>query len=254
VNASYNAFEAKLSRKSGESRLLGRTYFTLSYTWAHSIDNSSGFRNRTSQIPFFQRNAFRGSSDFDIRNAIVFSGGWELPFDHAWGRGPKRLTQGWVLYPIISWHTGFPLDVNANLSTRASRPGPSGEGDSGLVFAALTGPLVISDPSHATPGTTGNIYFNGSVFNNTTALTGCNCYGSGRALFRGPGRSNTDLAVSKKTAITEHTAIELRAEFFNLFNHAEFQNPDTNIGSGTFGQVTSTFDPRLIQFGARFTF
>jgi hypothetical protein len=60
--------------------------------------------------------------------------------------------------------------------------------------------------------------------------------------------------MSKKTAITEHTAIELRAEFFNLFNHAQFQNPDTNIGSGTFGQVTSTYDPRLIQFAARFTF
>jgi hypothetical protein len=62
------------------------------------------------------------------------------------------------------------------------------------------------------------------------------------------------MAFTKTTAITEHTAIELRAEFFNIFNHAEYTNPDTNLANPTFGQVTSTFDPRIIQFGARFTF
>jgi hypothetical protein len=253
VNAGYNALEAKLSRRAVEAKYIGRTYFTLSYTWAHSIDNSSGFRNRTSEIPFFLRNAFRGPSDFDVRQSVVFSGGWDLPFDRGWTRGPKRLTQGWTIYPITSWHTGFPLDVLANLNTRRSSPGPSGEGDAGLVYAALTGPIVLSDPSHASPGKTGNVYFSDKLFT-PTGLAGCKCYGSGRGIFRGPGRTNTDLALSKKTAITEHTAIELRAEFFNLFNHAEFQNPDTNIASGTIGQVTSTYDPRLIQFAARFTF
>jgi Carboxypeptidase regulatory-like domain/TonB-dependent Receptor Plug Domain len=253
VNATYNAFEARLNRRSSESKLLGRTYFTLSYTWAHSIDNSSGFRNRNSQIPFFLRNTFRGSSDFDIRQSLVFSGGWDLPFYNAWSSGPKRLTQGWTIYPIISWHTGFPLDVLSQLTTRRSKPGPSGAGDSGIVNAALVGPLTLSDPHHATPGTAGNTYFDPNLFTDST-LAGCNCYGSARGLFRGPGRTDTSVALSKKTAITEHTAVELRAEFFNLFNHAEFKNPDITFGSTTFGQVTDTYDPRLIQFGVRFTF
>ena len=122
VNANYNALQTKLSKKPTSTPILGTTYFTLSYTWAHSIDNSSGFRNRNSEIPFFQRNVFRTSSDFDIRHQVSFSGGWDLPFDHAWTSGPKRLTQGWSLFPIIQWHTGFPLDVLANLSTRRTAP------------------------------------------------------------------------------------------------------------------------------------
>jgi hypothetical protein len=227
----------------------------LSYTWAHTIDNSSGFRNRTSQIPFYQRNAFRASSDFDVRHRISFSGGWDLPFDQAWESGPKRLTKGWSLFPIVSWRTGFPLDVLAQLSSRRGSPGPSGAGDAAIVYALRTGPITYFDPHVSTPGPNGNKYFDGSAFT-TDGLTGCNCYGSGRAILRGPGRTNFDLAVAKKTSITENTALEIRAEFFNILNHAEFSNPDTNIGNvgGTFGNITDTADPRIIQFGARFTF
>jgi len=253
VNANYSAFETKLTKRNSSTRFFGTTAFTLSYTWAHSIDNSSGFRNRNSQIPFFDRNAFRGSSDFDVRQRIAFSGGWDLPFDHAWSRGPKRITQGWSLYPIVSWYTGFPLDVLSQLSSRRTQPGPSGAGDAGIVNAAITGPIVYSDPSIPTPGQLGNIYFSKSLFTLTT-LAGCKCYGSGRGILRGPDRVNSDMAFAKKTAVTEHTAVELRAEFFNLFNHTEFDNPDVNFSSPTFGQITSTASGRIIQFAARFTF
>ncbi|HEX2328491.1 MAG TPA: carboxypeptidase regulatory-like domain-containing protein [Candidatus Angelobacter sp.] len=253
VNTNYNALEMKLQKKSSNTPYLGMTDFTLSYTYAHSIDNSSGFRNRTSQIPFFDRNAFRTSSDFDVRHQIAVSGGWKLPFDNMWSNGPKRITEGWGLYPIFTWRTGFPLDVFANLSTRRTQPGPSGAGDSGLVYANLTGPITYFNPSAPTSGSTGNNYFDGSVFT-TTGLANCHCYGSGRNILRGPGRTNLDMAVTKKTKITERTALDLRAEFFNVFNHAEFNNPDTNIDSGTFGQVTTTAAPRILQFGARFTF
>lgn len=253
VNSNYNAFEAKLQKKSSTTRYLGMSTFTLSYTYAHSIDNSSGFRNRTSQIPFFDRNAFRTSSDFDIRHQIAFSGGWELPFAEAWSSGPKRLTQGWGLNPIVTWRTGYPLDVFSNFSTRRTQPGPSGAGDSGIVYANLIGPITYFNPSVPTPGSTGNNFFDGSVFT-TTGLTGCGCYGSGRATLRGPDNVNMNLAVVKKTAITEHRDLELRAEFFNVFNHAEFDNPDTNIDSTTFGQVITTQPARILQFGARFSF
>jgi hypothetical protein len=254
VNANYNALQTKVSKKPTSTGFLGTTYFTLAYTWAHSIDNSSGFRNRNSAIPFFQRNVFRASSDFDIRQQLSFSGGWDLPFDHAWASGPKRLTQGWSLFPIIQWHTGFPLDVSANLSTRRSSPGPSGAGDSGLVFATLTGPITFSDPHNPTPGTPGNQYFSGSSFSSPSSSTITGSYGSGRNILRGPDRANFDLAVAKATKITERVAFQVRAEFFNIFNHAEFLEPDTNISSGTFGQVINTYDPRIIQFGGRFTF
>lgn len=254
VNSSYNALQMKLNKKATSTRYLGTTYFTLSYTWSHTIDNSSGFRNRNSQIPFFERNVFRTSSDFDIRHQFSFSGGWDLPFEQAWQSGPKRLTKGWSLFPIWQYHTGFPLDVFANLSARRTRPGPSGAGDSNLVYATLTGPIVYFDPHKPTPGAAGNNYFEASSFTTPDPITITGSYGSGRNILRGPGRSNLDLGIAKSTAITERTALQVKVEFFNLFNQVEFLEPDTNISSGTFGQVTSTYGPRVIQLGAKITF
>jgi outer membrane receptor protein involved in Fe transport len=255
VNANYNALQTKLSKKATFTPYLGTTYFTLAYTWAHAIDNSSGFRNRNSEIPFFKRNVFRTSSDYDIRQQLTFSGAWDLPFDHAWSKGPKRLTQGWSLFPILSWHTGFPLDVSANLNTRRTRPGPSGEGDSGLVFATLTGPITYFNPSKPTPGPNGNQYFSGNFTSpSDTVITGS--YGSGRNILRGPGRTNLDMALAKTTAITERVHLQFRFEAFNLFNHAEFKEPDTNISNAgtTFGNITTTYDPRILQLAAKITF
>ena len=108
--------ETSLTKQPGETRFLGTTYFTLAYTFGHSIDNASGFRNRDSQVPFYSPEQFRSSSDFDITQRITFSGGWDLPLDRAWGSGPRRLIKGWSLYPILSWRTGFPLSINAGES------------------------------------------------------------------------------------------------------------------------------------------
>jgi hypothetical protein len=54
--------------------------------------------------------------------------------------------------------------------------------------------------------------------------------------------------------VGERTKLEFRAEFFNIFNHANFQSPNTNIYSGFFGEVTSTYDPRIIQLALRLSF
>jgi len=90
-----------------------------------------------------------------------------------------------------------------------------------------------------------------------------------RNFFRGPGYINVDMSFSKTTTITERVKVEFRAEFFNIFNHPNFTNPGiinnasgaltsgaggNNINSGQFGQITSTYDPRIIQLAARFTF
>jgi hypothetical protein len=89
-------------------------------------------------------------------------------------------------------------------------------------------------------------------------------YGTtGRDFFRGPGRFNLDMTLAKTTAITERVSVEIRADAFNVFNHAEFANPDTTLTSGTFGQVTSTTfgtgvaalqTQRIVQLAGRLTF
>jgi hypothetical protein len=90
-----------------------------------------------------------------------------------------------------------------------------------------------------------------------------------RNFLRGPGYINIDMAFSKTTAITERVKLEFRTEFFNLFNHVNFLNPGVNNNndgtfsgaatgnnpnSGQFGQITSTYDPRIIQLALRLAF
>ena len=272
--AGFNSLEASLTKQNGQSRIFGNTYFTLGYTYGHSIDNASGFRNRDSQVPYYNTEQFRASSDFDVTHRITFSGGWDLPFDRGWG--PKRLVRGWNLYPILSWRTGFPLSINSQLldSFSPSDPGPSGAGDGYLAladFAPGFNKINIFNPrkvgSCTNPNTgqtdTGNLYFNCAAFVTVPDVPG-NGYGTTpRDFFRGPGRFNLDLALAKNTAITERVNAELRLEAFNVFNHAEFANPDTNIDDDTFGQITSTTlgegpnavqTQRILQLAVRLTF
>ena len=291
-NANYNSLQASLNRQLVDSHYLGRTYFTLAYTYAHNIDNASGFRQRNSTTPSYQPDLFRASSDQDIRQRITFSGGWDLPFDHAWESGPKALTRGWSLFPIVTWHTGQPFDVFANLGERFTynAEGPSGAGDPGNIHANVVGPLNKFNPrttqTFTNPNTgngipsTGNYYFNPTSLSNAQSgdSTGAPppgvfpsdaqvvadpslaTYGTlPRNYFRGPGYINFDLAFSKTTSIGEHVKFEFRAEFFNIFNHANFSNPGiggagTNPNSSQFGQITSTFDPRIIQLAGRISF
>jgi len=263
--ASFNSLEASLTKQNGENRYFGNTYFTLGYTWGHSLDNASGFRNRDSQVPYYNHGLFHASSDFDITNRITFSGGWDLPFDKMWGSGPKRLVKGWSLYPIFSWRNGFPLSINDQLlnSFGPSDPGPSGAGDGYLAnvdFAPGYNRITILNPKK-----NGNYYFNPDAFAPVADVYNpSDPYGTtGRDFFRGPGRTNLDLALAKTTAISERANVELRVEAFNVFNHTEFANPDTNIDDATFGQITTTTlgtgvgaiqTQRIVQIAARLSF
>jgi hypothetical protein len=142
ANANYNALQMCLRQQSTPVPIIGNLYYTLGYTYSHSIDDASGFRNFNSQVPAFQTHIFRASSDFDLRQLLTFSGGWDLPFN----RGPQKLVKGWSLYPIVSYRTGFPYTVTAGLNTGGSRPGLSGAGDASLVNANLVGPVQYLDP------------------------------------------------------------------------------------------------------------
>lgn len=277
-NANYNSLLASLQKEFSGSRIFGRSYFTLAYTYSHNIDNASGFRNRNFAVPSYQPDLFRSSSDTDVRQRIVFSGGWELPFEQALPHASKRITGGWSVFPIVSWRTGFPLDVFANLpSAFSGSPGPSAAGDAGLVRANLTGPVRVFNPSRVQTigGQTGNFEFDPSSFTDAQCSAppcqpsarvfpsdaqavqdpSVRTYGTlPRNYFRGPGRFDIDLAFAKTTPITERLLMQLRADFFNLENRAEFSIPDTNISSPTFGQVLNTADPRIIQLSLRLSF
>ncbi len=148
-NANYNAFEASLTRQPKDSRL-GTVYYTLAYTYAHNLDDASGFRQRNSTVPAYAPQLLYASSDSDVRQRISFSGGWDMPIDRMWASGPKRLTKGWSLYPILTWRTGFPFDISAQLpyGVDPTNPGSSGAGDPYLTNAAVVAPIQMFDPRH----------------------------------------------------------------------------------------------------------
>jgi len=258
VRANYNSLEASLTKRITGGHWYSSSYFTFAYTWGKSIDNASGFRNVNSQVPAYNHELFRAVSDYDVTNRIVFSGGWDLPFDRAWSSGPKRLVKGWSIYPIVTWRSGFPMDLNGQLSdSDPADPGTSGFGDPLLTRVNVnTNNVPIFNPHQIQTlgGNTGSFYFDPTVFDNTIYAPGS--YGTyPRNYLRGPSRSNFDFAISKKTPLSgERLVVDFRAEFFNILNSTQFQMPDLNIFSSTFGQVTSTYPPRIIQFGLRFSF
>jgi hypothetical protein len=281
--ANYNALQVSLSRRYANSKL-GSAFYNFGYTWSHELDNVSGFRQRNSQVPYYDENYFWASGDTDVRQALTFSGGWDLPFDHLWSSGPKLLTKGWSLYPILTWRTGFPLDVNAQLFASNTDPGPAGDGDPNLVHADLIAPNVATYNAHnqqTINGNTGNYFFNPNAFTaaplvaldqtaqtNAAALVGQFTEGTlGRNAFRGPGEVNLDIALAKHFKFFEDKLdAELRMDAFNALNHVNFGNPNppgctagscspiTNIDSPEFGQVTTTLGPRVVQIALHVRF
>jgi hypothetical protein len=105
--------------------------------------------------------------------------------------------------------------------------------------------LADTNPRHGKP------YFTTSLFSNEQLGQFGN---SRRRFFHGPGLNNWNIALLKNTKITESKELQLRLEGFNVFNHAQFQNPSGEINSSQFGVVTGARDPRILQIGAKFFF
>ncbi|GAC1415327.1 MAG: hypothetical protein NVSMB62_02760 [Acidobacteriaceae bacterium] len=257
THANYNSLQASLRKQSTHIHYLGTTYFQASYTWAKNMDNVSGFRQRNSRVPYYNPNRFYAVADTNVTNRIVFSGGWDLPFDDLFASAPRLITKGWSVYPIAYYQSGFPLDVLAGLRRNSSRPGPTGAGDQELIRANLIGSRVaILDPRTRSATGTGAPYFSPSNFSNAVTSG----YGTlSRNAFYGPGRTNVDLSFVKATTFNENShpiSFELRGDLFNLFNHAEFSTPSTTISSKFFGQITNTQPQsfRIIQLAGKLRF
>ena len=77
---------------------------------------------------------------------------------------------------------------------------------------------------------------------------------TGIGFMRGPGTWNSDLAIQRQFRVRERQRLELRGSFYNLFNHANLNNPDVTQLNPTFGRITSVSAPRVIELGLRLAF
>ncbi len=233
--SSYNSFQVNYRHTSGRLQML------LGYTYSKSLDNASGYGEQINPI---DPELSRGLSAFDSTNNFVVSYNYALPFD-TWG-GPKRLTNGWTLSGITRFETGLPVtmvetDDNSLLGTSFGGP---------IILPVDTpdqiAPVHIMDPRD----TPQHYYFNTAAFQSSAlGVEG----DARRRFFHGPGQNNWDIALSKSTALTERANLQFRAEFFNVFNHAQFVTP-SGILSGTFGQVTAAAPPRIGQLSLKLSF
>ncbi len=249
ANSIYNAGQITVERKANDFT------FLAAYTFAKGLDDSSAFNDL---VNFQNAKISRGLSSSDITHNFVASYVWAIPFDRAFKGAPKRLTQGWQMQGITRFATGFPVQMN------------QGNDDVSLADSASTdmpnrvGPVVTVNPRNVNAGcpTGSGCYFLPSAFAPNTCTfdpvtflpsPGCGTFGnSNRRFFHGPGFNNTDFGILKRTTIHENFAFDIRFEFFNIFNHAQFKNPDGNIDDQNFGLVTSARPPRIGQVSAKF--
>jgi Carboxypeptidase regulatory-like domain len=274
-NSAYNSLQASLNK-----RLSHGLTFLLSYTWAHSRDNGSGFesagfgnRGVNPLLPFLNW----GDSDFDARQRFIASYTYEIPVPHSLSQGPalSRIFKGWRLSGNTTFQTGFPLNLNTTNMTSLTCPG------FGVIFYTCwdnpnqVGALIPENPRvarNAAAGNqllsctgakrSGNFIFAPSTFCDAAIGTFGN---AGRNTLHGPGLNFTNLALLKDIPVHEQMHFELRLETYNTFNHVNFNNPQSSFGSGgsstnvassTLGRVTSdsNIGPRVLQIAAKFYF
>jgi hypothetical protein len=233
ANSNYNSLQASVEHKAGNMT------FLLAYTYSKSLDDASTFGD---YMNFSNFALSRGLSSFDVTNNFVGSYSYAIPFDRAFGKLSKRLTQGWTVNGITRLSSGFPVHISQSCCDASLTNSNSDEPN-------LIGPVVTQNPRN--PGPNGaNTYFLPSAFALNTTL---GTFGtSNQRFFHGPGIVNTDFGMEKNIRITESMFVELRGEFFNIFNHTQFGMPNGNAYSSLFGVITSANAPRIGQVSAKF--
>lgn len=270
-NSNYNAFQASV-----EKRMSHGLEFSAAYTRSHALDNASGFENAgfggggfgeygsSRSINPYNHEANYGNSIYDATNRAMFGYVYTIPsirHFQTFQSVPSRLVEGWRMTGDATFQSGFPLDVVdsqfLSLSCWAY-----------TYYGCADSPNVVSTPSYYNPrtssavnGTMGgtktkyNYWFNPNGF----AVESPGTFGdAGRDMLRGPGLNNFDFSLMKDTNITSDGSkrIELRFEFYNLFNHTQFSTTgvSTNIASGNFGRITAAYPSRIVQLAAKIYF
>ena len=221
-NSSYNALWV-----TAQKRLSRGLQFNASYTWSKSIDAVS--RNEQGIViqDSYNIRGDRGLSDFDARHRFVLSTVYDLPF-----KG-NRVVRGWQISLIEQIQSGNPINFH---TTNTAFTG------AGTLRPNVTGPVTTG----YTPARNGNASFVTYIQNSGSLQDQGAAFGNmGRNVVIGPGFSNLDVALVKNTKITERLTWQIRADAFDLFNQANFNQPNATVSSGstTFGLISATRFP-----------
>jgi hypothetical protein len=274
AHSTYDSFQGSINRQSSHG-----LQFSASYTFSKSIDNASspgggarsdgsldlggGLDTASTWGNQLDPRANRGLSDFDRTHRLVVSSVWETP-EPSFARDSavaRLMLSHWQVSAIVIAMSGLPVDIfdpsggslygafgdRPNWGPGATRRSamtnvPAGYSFNPLAFAQAIVRAGAPIPSASDP----------------TALSSdleTDIGNLGRNVLRGPAQSDFDISLGKRFPLSESTGIEIRAEFFNVLNHANRDNPVSDISAADFGRVVSySSSPRIVQFMLKLTF
>ena len=294
-SSSYNGLQTKVEKQFGSG-----LNFLATYTWSKTFSSAGDLLNggnvgggRANGIPGLGLAKDRGLANFDIRNVFHFSGGYALPFGKGkrYMAGGGKLTQavlgGWSANWIATLEGGQPITINCPTGTASGTgcfalnvPGQSQK--LGLHTDALGklnwfgNPAAFTQPCKlgATIDPITLVVSNLAPIPDSpagcVALDGAGALGGGPSTTTAPGFRRFDFSLFKDFALSERFTLQFRSEFFNIFNHPNFNAPGfggngvvsiggaTNFNDPHFGEIGSTrdapYDPRQIQFALKLYF
>jgi len=249
----YHALQTKL-----EHRFSYGLYLLNSFVWSHAIDNASGHldtpNNDTSRVNLANLKGENGQSAYNQPINETLSLVWDVPFGNgryfakSMPRALDTILGGWQLTAIESNTSGQPVNLIYSPS------------------AAFTlSPLLNQRPNingnPVNPSTSwvkSNTALSGylSTTNVTLPTDAAHPYGNaGRNSIRSMTFNQLDLGLHKSFRLwNEHSEFDLRGEAFNIFNHVNYQAPNSNRSSGSYGSITSAFPPRQLQVAGKLSF
>ena len=254
--STYHSLQIRAERRFGSAGVLGGNF-----TWAKLLSNTdslaAGGGGTGAVQDWYNLKAEKSLESYDIPLRAIIRYVYPLPI----GRGAKflagvngwqdRLVSGWALDGVTTFQGGNPLLFTA---TGTALSNNFGAGTPRPNFVPGCNLRVPGSPVKRLTG-----WFNTACFTAPSQF-GFGNMARAEGTVRAQGIDNFDIAISKKTAITETLRLELRVEAFNLMNHPQFNPPGTQFGSGSnFGQTQAAVasqvnQPRALQLAARFTF
>jgi Carboxypeptidase regulatory-like domain/TonB dependent receptor-like, beta-barrel len=264
ANSNYNALQASFLH-----RFAAGLTANVNYTWSHILNNGSpqgeggnrpvecvrdGCLMDSGNGTPIHVDGFRqfdyGNGDLDVRQRFAVMLDYTLPFGGSLQGATAYLFKGWSVNAIYAFSTGLPTSISEQ---GGGPPGTITNASGILGFRGGDAPNEVGDPNAGHVHTVEE-WFNTSAF----AVQAPGLLGNARRnCVYGPSQRHLDFSLTKDFPIRETARLQFRAESFNLTNTPNFAEPNTNLGSPTFGEITSTSvgsNPRLLQFALRFSF
>lgn len=261
----YNALIATFRKDIGS-----RGAIQASYTLSRATDLGSGGTRSNGYEGFVDpniiydpnlRESLRADSSWDHRHRFALSGTYEIPSPFRSNAFGRRLLGGWQISAVGIMQSGNPFTV---LNYNSFKPVLDSSGKI-VGLQPDSGDYNADGSNYDYPNFTGTVnnshsrndFLNTGVFSPSdfTAPAIGTQGNEKRNSFRNPSYINFDASMLKNNRFwNERVNLQLRFDFFNVFNHVNLGGVDSNLFSSTFGKVTSTGDPRFIQLGARLSF